>query len=318
MAGTLIGIDPEPAPNALPTAPDPPDSPRQPRSSPPAGQLTRRSFLLGSAAAAAGVAFYSCEFARHEISILTHSIAIANLPEAFQNYRIVQISDIHYDEFTEPSFLARIIDRVNALAPDLLLLTGDFISYGPLPLSFARSAVYRCTDLLRALACPHRFAVMGNHDVAIGSRIVRDALLQASIPLLVNQYFPIERGSQRLWLCGTDDPCNGRPDLHLAIPARPDGPVLLMSHAPDYADHVANHSRGHLVDLMLSGHSHGGQIRVPFLGPIVLPPLGKKYPEGLYRFDRLQLYVNRGLGTVGIPFRLNCPPEITLFTLKNS
>jgi predicted MPP superfamily phosphohydrolase len=264
------------------------------------------------------VAFYSCEFARHEISILTHTIAIANLPEAFQNYRIVQISDIHYDEFTEPAFLARIVDRVNALAPDLLLLTGDLISYGPLPTSFAHGAVYRCTDILRGLTCPHRFAVMGNHDTALGVPIIRDALFQAAIPLLVNQYLPIERGYQRLWLCGVDDPASGRPDLHLAIPAHPDGPVLLMCHAPDYADHVATHSRGHRVDLMLSGHSHGGQIRMPLVGPIVLPPWGRKYPEGLYRFDRLQLYVNRGLGTVGIPFRLNCPPEITVFTLKNS
>jgi predicted MPP superfamily phosphohydrolase len=217
MAGTLVGIEPEQAPNALPPASDPPDAPQQPR-------LTRRSFLLGSATAAAGVAFYSCEFARHEISILTHSIAIANLPEAFHNYRIVQISDIHFDEFTEPAFLTRIVDRVNALAPDLLLLTGDFISYGPLPLSFARSAVYRCTDLLRPLTCPQRFAVMGNHDVSIGAPVVRDALLLAEIPLLVNQYLPIERGSQRLWLGGVDDPCNGRPDLHLAIPPPPPRP----------------------------------------------------------------------------------------------
>jgi predicted MPP superfamily phosphohydrolase len=91
-----------------------------------------------------------------------------------------------------------------------------------------------------------------------------------------------------------------------------------MAHAPDYADQVVVHPRGHLVDLMFSGHSHGGQIRIPFLGPIILPPMGKKYVEGLFRFDRMQLYVNRGIGAVGVPFRLNCPPEITVFTLKNS
>jgi predicted MPP superfamily phosphohydrolase len=313
MAGTLIGIAPEQAPNASHSASEAHD----PAPGEPAG-LTRRHFLLGSAAAAAGLAFYSCEVARHEVSIVAHTIAIANLTEAFQNYRVVQISDIHFDEYTEPAFLARIVDRVNALDPDLLLLTGDFISYGPLPLSFAHSALYQCAGLLRALTCPSRFAVLGNHDTAIGAPIIRDALLHASIPLLVNRYVSIERGTQRLWLSGVDDPASSHPDLHLAIPAKPDGPVLLMCHAPDYADHVANHSRGHLVDLMLSGHSHGGQIRMPLLGPIVLPPWGKKYPEGLYRFDRLQLYVNRGIGTVGIPFRLNCPPEITLFTLKNS
>jgi predicted MPP superfamily phosphohydrolase len=91
-----------------------------------------------------------------------------------------------------------------------------------------------------------------------------------------------------------------------------------MAHEPDYADTVMAHPRGHLVDLMLSGHSHGGQIRLPFLGPLILPPLGEKYPEGHYRFNRMQLYVNRGIGTVGLPFRLNCPPEITVITLQSA
>jgi predicted MPP superfamily phosphohydrolase len=293
-----------------------PDQPSHPY----AKYLTRRNFLLGSAAtaAAAGLAFYSNDVARHEISILTRTIAIDNLPNPFQNFRIVQISDIHFDEYTEPEFLTRIVGHVNRLAPDLLLLTGDFISDGPLPDSFAQHAVYRCADLLRPLACPQRFAVMGNHDTAVGVTIVTDALTHANIPVLLNEYVPIERDGRRLWLCGVADPASGNPNLHFAIPARPDGPVLLMAHAPDYADQVVVHPRGHLVDLMFSGHSHGGQIRIPFLGPIILPPMGKKYVEGLFRFDRMQLYVNRGIGAVGVPFRLNCPPEITVFTLKNS
>ena len=102
----------------------------------------------------------------------------------------------------------------------------------------------------------------------------------------------------------------------LSIPAKPDGPVLLMAHEPDYADDVVAHPRGPLVDLMLAGHSHGGQIRLPWVGPLVLPPMGVKYPEGHYRFNQMQLYVNRGIGTVGLPFRLNCPPEITVITLQ--
>jgi predicted MPP superfamily phosphohydrolase len=75
------------------------------------------------------------------------------------------------------------------------------------------------------------------------------------------------------------------------------------------------HPQAPLIDLMLSGHSHGGQIRLPFVGPMVLPPMGRRYYEGLYRFKGMQLYVNRGIGTVGVPFRLNCPPEITVLTL---
>jgi len=108
------------------------------------------------------------------------------------------------------------------------------------------------------------------------------------------------------------------PDLGSAIPANPDGPVLLMSHGPDYADEVLAHPRGRLVDLMLAGHSHGGQVRLPLVGALHTPPGGKKYVEGLFRIGRMQLYVNRGIGTVGVPFRLNCPPEITLLTLRRS
>jgi predicted MPP superfamily phosphohydrolase len=276
--------------------------------------------MLGSsaAAAAAGFALYSCEYARHEISIVTRPIALANLPEGFHNYRIVQISDIHFDEFTEPAFLTRVIGHVNALAADLVVLTGDFVSDSPLAVSFAQEAVFRCASLLRAIACPLRYAVMGNHDTFVGIPIVTAALSEAAIPVLYNRSVPIERAGERLWLAGVADPAAGQPNLHLAIPAHPDGPVLLMAHAPDFADEVIAHPRGHIVDMMFSGHSHGGQVRLPLIGPVILPLGGKKYVEGLFRFDHLQLYVNRGIGTVGMPFRLNCPPEITLFTLQNS
>jgi uncharacterized protein len=295
---------------------NPPDHPR--REGTPL--FSRRNFLIGSsaAAAAAGFALYSCEIARHEISVVTRSIAIANLPEPFRNYRIVQISDIHFDEYTEPAFLARVIRHVNSLCPDLLLLTGDFVTDSPLPASFAQHAAFRCAEALRALACPLRFAVMGNHDTTVGVAIVTAALAEAAVPVLYNRYVPIERDGRRLWLAGVADPASSQPNLHLAIPDRPDGPVLLMAHAPDFADNVVVHPRGHIVDLMFSGHSHGGQVRLPILGPLILPPWGQKYVEGLYRFDRLQLYVNRGIGTVGLPLRLNCPPEITFFTLRNS
>jgi hypothetical protein len=280
--------------------------------------FTRRRFLLGSAIAAGGLALYSSEIARHEISITTRTIPIDNLPDAFRNFRIAQISDIHFDEFTEPSFLRRVIAHVNSLSADLVLLTGDYISFGPLGRDFAKGALHRCADILRDIACPQRFAVMGNHDSFLGAPIIHSALAEVNVPLLVNKFVPIERGGKRLWLSGADDPVMGIPDLNLAIPERPDGPVLLMCHAPDYADDVVVHPRGHLVDLMMSGHSHGGQVRLPFVPPLHLPEGGKKYVEGLFRLGRLQLYVNRGIGAVDVPFRLNCPPEITLFTLQKS
>jgi predicted MPP superfamily phosphohydrolase len=91
-----------------------------------------------------------------------------------------------------------------------------------------------------------------------------------------------------------------------------------MAHEPDYADVIVQHPRGSLVDLVLAGHTHGGQVRLPGLGALILPPMGQKYVHGHFQFNKMQLYVNRGLGTVGLPFRLNCPPEITVITLQSA
>jgi predicted MPP superfamily phosphohydrolase len=281
-------------------------------------RLSRRTFLGGSAAAAASLALYSAEIARHEISVVTHAIAIDKLPGAFQDFRIVQISDIHFDEYTEPSFLHRVLAQVNSLAPDLVLLTGDYVSHLPMPYGFVLGAMHRCAEVLRDIACPQRFAGMGNHDTMLGLPVIRPILSAVDIPMLVDEHIAIERAGQRFWLCGVNDPVSYIPDLESAIPAKPDGPVLLMSHGGDYADEVLTHPRGALVDLMLAGHSHGGQVRFPLVGALHTPTGGKKYIEGLFRFGRMQLYVNRGIGTVGLPFRLNCPPEITLFTLQRA
>jgi hypothetical protein len=281
-------------------------------------KLTRRTFLIGTGVTAAGLALYSGEIARHEIDIVLRPIAINNLPSTFHGYRIVQLSDIHLDEYTEPFFLERIVHKVNALNPDLVLLSGDFITHGSLTFVAGSHALRRCAEILTTLTAPLRYAVLGNHDVAFNGPLVTRALTALGTPVLINQHLPIDRNGDRLWVCGVDDPGTSRPNLDLAIPAKPDGPVILMAHEPDYADDVLAHPRGPFVDLMLSGHSHGGQIRLPFLGPLILPPMGEKYPEGLYRFSRLQLYVNRGIGTVGLPFRLNCPPEITLITLNSA
>lgn len=278
--------------------------------------LTRRKFILGSAVG--GLALYAGEIARHEISVESRDVALAKLPDAFHGYRIAQISDIHFDEYTEPSFVRRVVGEVNRLAPDLVLLTGDYISNSPLGKNFAAGAILRCAEALRELACPLRFAVMGNHDSILGPPLIRAGLATASISLLFNQHVAIERNGQRLWLAGIADPLSNKPDLGLAVPASPDGPVLLMCHAPDYADNVLAHARGALVDLMLAGHSHGGQVRLPIVGALHRVDGGRKYVQGLFRLGQMQLYVNRGIGTVGLPFRLNCPPEITLFTLRNA
>jgi predicted MPP superfamily phosphohydrolase len=277
--------------------------------------LTRRTFLVGSGALAATMALYSSLVARHEISVLSQRILVDNLPSAFVGHRIVQLSDFHLEEFTEPFFLERVVAQVNRLNPDIVLLTGDFITRGSLNFLIEHHAASRCAEILATIRCAQKFAVLGNHDVAVSAPMVTAALQRQGLPVLHNRYESLTLRGDTLNIAGTADPGTDRPDLTTAIPSNPTGPVILMSHAPDYADFVVSHPRGSLVDLMLSGHSHGGQVRLPLVGPLVLPPLGRKYVEGLFHFNRLQLYVNRGLGTVGIPIRLNCPPEITLITL---
>ena len=282
-------------------------------------RFSRRAFITGGAITAAGlgVGVYSSEVERHFIEIVPQTFRVPNLPEAFHGYRIAQLSDIHLEWFTEDYFLRHAVNKINALAPDLVLITGDYItnnSQGPDDRAYA--AMPHCGAILNGLKCPLRFGILGNHDAEVDSAAVLDMLVTHGITPLVNRHVPIERDGQRFWLAGLDDAEAGQPDLDLAIPEKPDGPVILMCHEPDFMDFIAAHRRKPLIDVVLSGHSHGGQVRLPFKGAITLPPLGKKYSMGRYQFENTQLYVNRGLGTVGLPLRFNCPPEITHITLQ--
>ena len=280
--------------------------------------LTRRNFLVASVVSSIGVALYSNDISRHELQITRPTFFIKRLPPAFDGFRIAQISDIHLEEYTEDYFLRRVIDHVNALQPDMVLVTGDFVSRGPLSPNASLAAAGRCAELLARINCPTRYGILGNHDAAVGSRVIRSHMENNGLPILVNQNVRIERNGQHIFLAGVDDISGGAPNLDLAIPSGPDAPVILMAHEPDYAQSVVSHPRGRNVDFILSGHTHGGQIRIPGLRPLALPPLGKFFPEGHFLVGNSQLYVNRGIGTVGIPFRLNCTPEITLATLRNA
>ena len=277
--------------------------------------ITRRNFIIGSSAAGLGLATYAGTHGRHEIDHVQRTIPIRNLPDAFQGFRIAQISDIHLEEYTEPFFLEEFVRRINALKPDLVLLTGDFISDSPRAYPFAHKAAGVCAEILEGLTCPQRYAILGNHDVTVGSEHVIQPLQAHGTPVLVDSYVPIERGKDHIWLSGACDPGTSTCYLDMAIPPMPNAPVIFMAHEPDFVDTVVKHPRFPLIDLMLSGHTHGGQVRMPFLGPLILPSMGKKYVEGLFHFDHMQLYVNRGVGTVGLPFRFNCPSELTELTL---
>jgi predicted MPP superfamily phosphohydrolase len=288
--------------------------------------LTRRRFLKAGLYTAGGLALYSGEIERHWVEVTQRDVHLRGLPSAFDGMRIAQISDIHMDEFTEPFFLRHVVDKINQIKPDAVLITGDFIT-AKLGMNlgstrFALGAAWQCANILTGLECKALYASLGNHDVNVGAKQVSAALVANGITVLRNACLPIERGGGRIWLAGLDDPLEGKPDPELAIPASirnaPNEPIVLMCHAPDYADHLLTQPAGQAIDLMLSGHSHGGQIRFPLVGAMVLPPLARKYVKGWFQLGRLQLYVNRGIGTIGLPLRFDCPPEITSITLRRA
>ena len=270
--------------------------------------------------AATGLALYGCEIERHLIQIHQSDVRIPGLNARFDGMRIAQLSDIHLDQYTEPIFLRHALHLINSLNPDAVFLTGDFVTSERLSKKFAHNAGWQCAEILSELRCPQRYAVLGNHDFEVGAKKITAALTANHITVLNNASLPIERNGARFWLAGVEDPLEGKADPEIAIPASirnlPDQPILLLCHAPDYADDLLAYPSGKAVSLMLSGHTHGGQVRLPFIGPLALPPLGRKYVEGWFRLDSLQLHVNRGLGTVGVPIRFDCPPEISLLTLR--
>ena len=282
--------------------------------------ISRRRFLATGLCGGACLAFYSGEIERHWIEVKPLEIRLQSLPAIFDGMRIAQLSDIHLDEFTEPFLLRHSVELINRIRPDAVFLTGDYISYQIASRNFVIKSAWQCAEILSELKCPQRYAILGNHDVWLGEEQVTQALVANGMQVLNNSYLPMERAGSRIWLAGLDDPVCGHPDPDKAIPVSirnlPEQPVILMCHAPDYADRLRVHPVGKSIDFMVSGHTHGGQVRLPFVGPLDLPPGGRKYVEGLFRLGSMQLYVNRGLGTVGVPFRFDCPPEITSITLR--
>jgi predicted MPP superfamily phosphohydrolase len=284
----------------------------------PSPNISRRRFLqISTLSAVGGLALYSGIWERHDLELVQQTIRIRRLPDAFAGLRIAQVSDIHYDEYTEPFFLRQVVKRINALAPDVVVLTGDFVSYGPLPASLGARLSYPCAEILSGITCQHRIASLGNHDAIVGAATVADAQNVHGIPVLLNRALPFERDGARLWFAGIRSSQEDRADVAKAVPrdAMAEEPLILLAHEPDFANQVLQHGG---VDLMLSGHTHGGQVRLPIIGTPerMLPPGGRRFVCGHFSLGPLQLYVNRGIGTVGLPLRFRCPPELTLITLQ--
>lgn len=287
-----------------------------------APKTTRRDFLRTAARLGAGAAVaagsYGAFYERQHVVVRHVEIPLTRLPEALDGLTIAQISDLHYHPQFSAGVISKAVELIRQLNPDILALTGDYVTLSEFRSEDpgAAKAASPCAELLASLRPKLGvFAVLGNHDTFTDPVYVEGALTEHGIRVLSNQATPVEKDGERIWIAGTADALGGFPDLDAALRGLPQKePVVLLAHEPDFADEAAKYP----VDLQLSGHSHGGQIRLPFLPPPVLPRLGRKYPIGLRKVGPMALYTNIGLGTIGVPIRILAPPEVTLFTLRTN
>jgi predicted MPP superfamily phosphohydrolase len=273
--------------------------------------MTRRDFLkiagnvaVGSALAAGlTTTAYATLFEPNRLKISRVSVPIRRLPPSLDGLRIVLMSDFHLFPFTSADLIQQAIRQASTLQPDLALFAGDFV-YSE------AEAAYELSPILAQLN-PRlgSFAVFGNHDHVKGAGTVQNALARSGIEMLNNRGIILSG----FYLAGMDSMAAGSPDVRAAFAAhRGNTPTLVLAHEPDTIDYYSQQAP---IDLQLSGHSHGGQIRLPGIGPVILPLWGRRYPRGLYQVNDSQLFTSQGIGTVDLPVRINCPPEIAEITL---
>jgi len=232
------------------------------------------------------------------------------LSPAHEGLKIAQLTDLHHSLFTPLEEIQRAVHMANHLRPDVVALTGDYVTLSPAYIW----PVARALGKLRARLGV--FAILGNHDFRVDPEEITRALRAQRIRVLRNAHCVLRSGSARLWVVGVDDLWWEAADIRAAlrsIPAR--DPKILLCHNP-LGIHMA---AAHGIDLMLSGHTHGGQVRLPMVGSVYgRSKLGERFVEGWNRLDGTQIYVSRGIGKVLVPLRFGCPAEITLLRLRRS
>ena len=282
--------------------------------------LTRRDFLKLLKAAildfillAVGGAGYGFLVEPGWVKVETVQLKLPRLARTFSGLRVAQISDIHMGGWMNVERFQHVAELVLEENPDLLLITGDFL-FGH---RFSEATKDSINDVIKVLSPLAKsipsFAVLGNHDYWTNSEAVREMLFLCGVTDLTNTVFTLSRDGKNLHLCGVDDVWEGDVQLNNVLTQlTDDSAAILLAHEPDYADTSAATDR---FDLQVSGHTHGGQVVIPFYGPPILPYLGQKYPGGPYKVGKMLQYTNRGVGMHRLAIRLNCPPEITLFIL---
>jgi uncharacterized protein len=283
---------------------------------------TRRSFLkrtLGSFLTVLGLSsggyLYANRIEPSLLDIQELQIKHPLIPNSFDGIKMIQFSDTHLGFQYNLHQFNQLVKKINSLKPDIILFTGDLMDE---PNQYTE--INKLMPILKKLQAPlGKYCIFGNHDHGgYGSDIYRNIMETTDFSLLLNDSAPIKLSDGSIiYLLGIDDAMLGNPNLPLTLKNVPKNSFkILLSHAPDLAETASLYP----VQWQLSGHSHGGQIKIPFLGALVTPPFGQIYPEGLYSIGEhnpLSLYVNRGIGTTRLPFRFMSKPELTVFTLKS-
>ncbi|WP_370044529.1 metallophosphoesterase [Lysinibacillus sp. RC79] len=260
---------------------------------------------------------YASHFETKSLSITWTDIKNPNIPKGFQNVKIVQFSDTHFGPNFSHKQQKMLIDQINEIKPDIVVFTGDLIDNFS---EYTSERKYSQTILSQINAPLGKYAVFGNHDRGGGGGYLYEQYMEeAGFTVLVNETIKIRvSNDDYITLSGLDDFLLGKPKVqHTLQNLRKKDFNILLVHEPDAVDEVLVYP----VDFQLSGHSHGGQVQLPFIGPIITTSLASQYVEGLYplqgKTKPLQLYVNRGIGTTRMPIRFLSKPELSVFLLKN-
>ena len=251
------------------------------------------------------VAKYAIDEA-NSLSLERVEIKLERLPKKLDGFKIIHLSDIHHSPFTSFDHIARAVKIANRLRPDMFVLTGDYVSH-------ELTYIQPVASLLGELQAPFgTHACLGNHDHWTDPELLTRCFRDAGINMMVNEGFRFEAHGASFWLAGVDDHMVGKTDLPAALRGSyPDEMKLLLAHNPIIFRKAVRAG----IDLTLSGHTHGGQIRVRDRQKRLIRR--RKLSNGLHKRKGSQIYITRGIGTVVLPVRYQCPPEITLLELRS-
>ncbi|PJN86974.1 metallophosphoesterase [Bacillus sp. mrc49] len=280
--------------------------------------ISRRTFLkksFGTLAALTGLGIGGNYYAHNlepkwletKYKVISHPL----IPKGFNGMKMIQFSDTHLGFQFQLKDLQAVVNKINQLNPDVILFTGDLMDQ---PNKYRSKQ--EIPSVLNQLKAPFgKFCIYGNHDHGgYGSTIYNNIMKESHFTMLQNTSTKLSLlTGEEIFISGVDDAMLGKPDFEKALAGIPEEVfTIMLSHAPDLADI----SRTYNIQYQISGHSHGGQVQIPFAGALVTPPYAEKYREGTYELDSLTLHVNRGLGTTRLPYRFLSRPELTVYEFK--